>query len=60
MSKEWELVQTISRMDEQERYDAFGTCYMDDIVRGRAFETIAYNYGQFLVKKYGTNTTTES
>lgn len=57
--KAWDLIQTIAMMDEQERYDAFGTAYMDDIVRGRAFETIAYNYGQFLVRKYGTNTLSE-
>ena len=51
---EWDLLQTIAKMDEQERYDAFGTCYLDDIIRGRDFEVIAYHYGNYLVEKYGT------
>lgn len=55
--KAWDLIQTIASMDEQERYDAFGTAYMDDIVRGREFEVIAYRYGNYLVAKYGTDTT---
>ena len=54
---EWDLIQTIAKMDEQERYDCFGTCYMDDLVRGKNFETVAYYYGQYLVRRYGTDTT---
>ena len=52
--KAWDLLQTIAKMDEQERYDAFGTCYLDDIIRGRTYETVAYHYGDYLVRKYGT------
>lgn len=54
MSKEWELIQTIARMDEQDRHDAFGTCYLDDAIRERSFSEVATLYGQFLVAKYGT------
>lgn len=52
--KAWDLIQALAMMDEQERYDAFGICYLDDIVRGKSFETIAYQYGHYLVEKYGT------
>ena len=51
---EWDLIQAIARMDEQDRYDAFGTCHVGDAVYGRSFREVATLYGQYLVAKYGT------